>query len=209
MNGAVATSTSRTGTRAIVPRMAEFRWLILVCLWLGGLAVGVALVIDHDTRPGQANDGRLQWPAGTSLRLSPTGKTLLMFLHPRCPCSQASVTELAQLLQNEQPRPRLYVVVPHENLAGPDEVSRALEPVAALDDLSVVMDPEGTETRRFGSHTSGTLLVFDADGRCNYAGGLTSARGHVGPNMARDAAAAALHGLPHPDSMPVFGCPLF
>jgi hypothetical protein len=71
------------------------------------------------------------------------------------------------------------------------------------------MDPECAETRRFGSHTSGTLLVFDASGHCDYSGGLTAARGHVGPNTARDAAAAALHGQPHPDSMPVFGCPLF
>jgi hypothetical protein len=185
------------------------RWAILTSLWLASVAFGLALLVDYDARPGRANDSLVQWPAGTALQMNQRGGTLVMFLHTHCPCSWASLEELDRLLQGEKPRPRLYILMVHAKIDDSADQSAIVHRAALLPDAVVMGDPDAAEARRFGSHTSGTLLVFDADGRCTYAGGLTAARGHVGPNKARDAATAALRGRPQVDAMPVFGCPLF
>src|SRR3954463_15141423 len=42
------------------------------------------------------------WPAASKLGSTPTRPTLVLFLHPRCPCSRASLTELEALFAKLQ-----------------------------------------------------------------------------------------------------------
>ncbi|MEX2114722.1 MAG: hypothetical protein WD845_16135 [Pirellulales bacterium] len=182
---------------------------MLTGLWLVSLAIGFGLVIDYDARPGRAADGTPRWPTDSQLQLAPSGKTLVMFLHPHCACSSASLEELDHLV-HEQPGPaKLYIVVAHLPIDDPDQATPTMTRAAAIPGSELVGDQAGLESQRFGSHTSGTLLVFNADGQRVYSGGLTQGRGHVGPNKALDAAAAAVRDRPTADAMPVFGCPLF
>ncbi len=75
--------------------------------------------------------------------------------------------------------------------------------------LHVVCDPNGAEANRFGAKTSGEALLFTADGRLVFDGGLTSSRGHEGENPACDAMADLLDGgAGEFRQMPVFGCAL-
>lgn len=200
----------REPRESAMQRFVRLRWHLLIAVWLLLLSLGIVLMVDKDARPGPAAVGPKRWPEGSTLALAPSGKTMVMFLHPACPCSLASLEELDRLVQRKAVPSTVCVV-----MVGPASLDRRQESrnrsrAAEIPDAILRSDSDGREAQRFGSQTSGTLLVFDAGGQLEFSGGITRARGHVGPNAAWDAAAAALDGhAAEPRSMPVFGCPLF
>src|SRR6185436_9029457 len=83
------------------------------------------------------------------------------------------------------------------------------ESAAAIPQATVVEDPRGADSRRFGVVTSGHVLLYDATGRLRYSGGLTPARGQQGESAGKNAFEALLAGdAADRDVHPVFGCPL-
>ena len=58
--------------------------------------------------------------------------------------------------------------------------------------VSVSSDQEGFEAKNFQSTTSGYVLLYDANGRLLFQGGITGSRGHSGENSGRDAIEAIL-----------------
>jgi hypothetical protein len=76
--------------------------------------------------------------------------------------------------------------------------------------VTVHLDDAGREARLFASMTSGETLLFDAEGRLKFHGGITASRGHSGDNAGRDALEALLRGQASQQVItPVFGCSLF
>jgi len=84
-------------------------------------------------------------------------------------------------------------------------------PTGAVDSTwTIMVDRDGVEAKRFHGYTSGQTLVYDANGRLLYNGGLTAARGHEGDNAGRRAVIALLNGEARgPLVHNVFGCLLF
>src|SRR5262249_24925418 len=64
----------------------------------GGLAVGLGLLLDYKRTPGEAASAPPLWPSTSSLPRDPGRATLVLFAHPRCPCTRASLSELEALL---------------------------------------------------------------------------------------------------------------
>jgi len=85
-----------------------------------------------------------------------------------------------------------------------------LKRATALPNVTVLRDDEGREAKRFGVETSGQTLLYDANGRLVFSGGITGSRGHAGEN-AGELALIALLNDGHADrgNANVFGCPLF
>jgi hypothetical protein len=69
-------------------------------------------------------------------------------------------------------------------------------------------DQAAREARRFGAETSGHTLLYDGAGQLVFAGGVTAARGHGGPNEGRASVLAWLKAYPASARTPVFGCPM-
>jgi hypothetical protein len=62
---------------------------------------------------------------------------------------------------------------------------------------------------RFGARTSGQAVLYGPDGRLEFRGGITGARGHSGGNAGRTAVIACVTGgSPALARAPVFGCAL-
>ena len=77
----------------------------------------------------------------------------------------------------------------------------------AIPGAKVVTDTDGAEARRFGAATSGETLVYDADGRLQFSGGITTARGHEGDNDGKSAIVDIVnHGGASLQHTPVYGC---
>ncbi len=137
--------------------------------------------------------------------------TLLMFVHPRCPCSRASVGELARLLVQERGLGTVQVLFINPPGELPAWAHTDLwRQAASIPGVTVQLDQDGVEANWFGIETSGQTLLYDAGGRLLFAGGLTLSRGHAGDSPGRS---ALLECLAHQESVlaqtPVFGCPLF
>lgn len=186
------------------------RLLATVAAWLFASGTAFYLAQDYAATPGRAGDAPASWPAGGGLPRAADRPTLLMFLHPRCPCSRASVDELEVLLSHC--RGRLEAVVVFQDAAGDAASSALWHRAASLPGATVVSD-RGAERRLFGGHTSGETLLFAADGWLLFRGGITGGRGHRGDNPGRDAIEALvldpdfLRGV-HSHQGPVYGCPL-
>lgn len=193
---------------------ARFReralWIGLSGLWLGAVLAGLAWLASYDNRPGAPASAPAHWPADSRIAHGDGRPTLVMLVHPRCTCSRASLGELAELLARARQRPTAVVL-----MVRPDGVSKDWETTdlwqraARIPEVAVVLDEGGIEARRFGTQTSGQTLLYDADGRLLFSGGITGARGHPGDNAGRATVLALLdREQPLQSASPVFGCPL-
>jgi hypothetical protein len=200
-------------TVAPISLKCKFGLAALIFVWASTICFGMCALIDYGAAPGLTGQTAEQWPVDSTLQLLPEQPTLLMFVHPRCPCTRASIGELSELLTGSQGAINVQVLVnaPAE-WTDPEIQTDVWQSAAAIPGVTVRKDPEGVEARRFGALTSGQVLVYSAQGQLQFRGGITGARGHSGLNFGRSTVAAVLN---EPASMSdgvkqcsVFGCSL-
>jgi hypothetical protein len=178
----------------------------LLVTWLGTVGTGFALLWNYKMTPGPAEATPVVWPDESSIGRVRGTTTLVMFAHPLCPCSRASLTELEVLLRRAGPVDA-HVSVLRPDDVGPEWDGGLLSAARAVPGVQVSQDKNGEEARRFGAHTSGHVVIYAADGRLLFSGGITGARGHIGDNVSLDKAVDAITGTKAaPASCPVFGC---
>jgi hypothetical protein len=179
-------------------------------VWIAVVVYGMGALMQYSNAPGDAAEAPAWWPRDSAIAPDSHGPTLLMLAHPRCDCTRASITELAELLARSSTRPRTYVVFIKPAAGGRDwERTSLWRSAADIPGVTVVRDDEGVEARRFGVHTSGQVLLYDAAGRLQYSGGTTASRGQTGDNPGRASIARILNGEAAQTIRPVFGCSLF
>jgi hypothetical protein len=184
---------------------------IVACfVWLAVAGAGFALIANYQSGRGNAGHTALQWPSAANIPLDHSRPTLVMFVHPKCPCSSASMEELNRLLAQCAGRvaPRVLFFKP----AGePESWARTglWRSAAAMPHVVAQEDPDGKEARLFGAETSGYVALYDTHGRLLFSGGITGSRGHAGDNAGESAVAALLNGQPAGLAQtPVYGCSL-
>jgi hypothetical protein len=185
-------------------------WVLATAAWLACIGVGFAGVWRYGAARGADTRAPGVWPAGTTLPRAHDRATLLVFMHPRCVCSHATVTELARLLPRVRGRVAATAVFVRPRGVPDGWTETELRRRAAgVVGLRVVDDDGGVEARRFGAATSGATLLFAADGRLLFSGGLTDSRGHEGDSFGEERVVALLtSGAADRNDSPVFGCPL-
>lgn len=191
-------------------RRPPARWVLVSALvWLSLVGAGMAYVGRHSLTPGPAAQAPGDWPAGSGLRKAEEQATVLMWCHPQCPCTRASLEELAELVQRTKGRALVQVSFIRPPGCSLEWVRGALwRQATAIPGARVGVD-DGSEARRFGVRTSGQTLIFGKDRRLLFSGGLTASRGHVGENDRLAAAVRLTQGGGRFETPPVFGCALF
>jgi hypothetical protein len=197
--------------------MRELAWsksraalVVAVVAWLGAVTSGFAIYQRYESTPGSAGAPTVDWPADASIPLERQGLTLVLAIHPHCPCSAATVHELERVLAPRPGRARLNVLL-FKPANAPDSwaSSSTSRTLANMADSKIWLDACGRKAARFGAVTSGQLLVYDGDGRLRFAGGITPLRGQNGANAGSESLEALLDDtqteLRH---TPVFGCSL-
>ena len=161
--------------------------------------------------PGRdAGEGPGDWPKGGAVAFEPGRANLIMLVHPRCPCSRASVAELGKVMAACEGRLSAHVLFLEPTTPRPGWVDSPLRRgTAAIPGVRVSGDPGGAEARRFGATTSGHVALYDGSGKLLFRGGITAARGEEGVNAGADAVVGRVLGRPVRDRADVFGCPLF
>lgn len=194
----------------IFSRNNIFITTLLGAAWMAALAFGARVLFKYETTPGRLGVVSASWPSVSIIPRSTDKPTLVMLAHPHCPCSRASVGELAQLMARAVGKVNAYVLFVKPPGAGADWDDTDLRRSAAeIPGVTVLTDENGTEAGRFGAETSGHTLVFDRNGALVFSGGITASRGHAGGNAGESAVFAALRQEPMPlNQTPVYGCSL-
>lgn len=221
---AVKTETpERPTVRALVVRAT------LLTAWGTSLIAGSASLIAHAGSAGPAapiialpstigtpvaNAGAPPIAPAASV-LTNANRTLVVFLHPRCPCSDATITQLRDVITRCSGRltVRVHVLQPSDQPDAWSE-SRVAQLREALPSAEVRRDLDGSVARGLGVRTSGHVLLYDDSGAVLFSGGVTSARGFVGPNESSNALVRQILGVDKSAAKPVanrpvFGCALY
>ena len=195
--------------------MSSRRWSFIArgligLAWLLGVGGGMRWLGRYESTPWRAGETPGNWPAEVPL-VGPQGRPILLLaLHPRCPCSRASVAQLARVMARCEGRLSARALVFTPVGAGrSDWGSELLDRLRPIPGVSVVEDRGGITARRFGAFTSGHAVLYDPTGQLLFTGGLTAARGHAADNAASDTVVLLATGGTHrPGTAPVFGCPI-
>lgn len=174
--------------------MAGFGWLMSYQTQAGAAAV---------SPPGD-------WPAGSGLAFDARRSNLVIFAHPQCPCTRATLDELELVLTQRRSEIQATLCV-----FDPDGVpatwtqTSLVRAAKAIPGLTVMADRSGAIAAKFGVMTSGQTLMFDRQGRRIFSGGITGTRGHAGENRGRNLVLALAKGeICESPQTPVFGCAL-
>jgi hypothetical protein len=190
--------------------MARAHIPIAVAVWSICVFLGLLVMLNFELTPAAIPALPPIWPLSSQIHRDADLPTLLLFLHPRCPCSRATLSELEKLLATcpDQCSVRAIFVRPPGTIAD-WELTGLYRAAASIPGMSVCSDENGAEAARFGATTSGLALLYAPDGQLLFKGGLTASRGHEGDNPGRSALHQLLTGNePYCRASTVFGCPL-
>jgi hypothetical protein len=182
---------------------------LVVGPWALSVALGFVVLERYERTPGETVVSHGRWPEESSLVRDAARLNVIAFIHPRCPCSRATIDELGWMSDRYGPQIRLTVVaVRPSGVSAEWSRSEVIAKAGAIPG-TVVREDDGREARRFGAKTSGQVLVFDRSGALLFSGGVTPARGRAGPSAVRDVVSGVIERAEPVEPGEVFGCALF
>lgn len=177
--------------------------------WIACLASAFAALQHYASTAGAAGTPEAGVERLLGAHRKPHRGLIAMVVHPSCPCTDASLAELGDLLARSNGRCDALIL---EYAPDPLPANWAASvPVQELGGVAVpvLADRGGRLAEALGAQTSGHVVFLDEDGRLAFHGGLTLARGHRGRAPGQDAILHRLAGQPtNVQSAPVFGCAL-
>jgi hypothetical protein len=193
-------------------KLVKSHWILtgVIVLWSAAIGLGARELLRYANTPGRLAAPPQHWPNGSSLH-PPAGPIVLVFAHPQCPCSRATIDELAIVMARARGKATAVVFFIAPGSQPLEWVHSDLwRDAQAIPGVDPVEDAEGREARRFGVSTSGQTLLYDGGHNLQFNGGITASRGHSGGNYGRDAVITILEfGTAQRHTTPVFGCSLF
>jgi hypothetical protein len=190
-------------------RLPQFLGVCATLVWAFAVGAGIERVWRYESTPGATAAGPQTWPGSTLVKPRPGDPTLVMFVHPRCPCSRASLAELREIMAQAQGHLHASLLfLRPQGTADVWERTPTWNAAQSIPGVAVSVDRDGVEAARFGASTSGHTVLYSPKGQLLFAGGITAARGHVGDNSGRRSVLALLKNKSADPAHPVFGCRL-
>jgi len=189
-----------------------FACAVLIVPLVTGL-VGLVVLADYSSRPGNPGEMSKKVAAGQSLPEQPTAarsKQVLVFYHPKCSCTVATARNLLKLIPKTRGDYRVvaFAYCPKNQPASWIE-SRCTTEFRDIPGLELKLDRGGKSSQHFGVEVSGHVLVYDSEGNLIFDGGLTPYRAHEGDCRATYHLVDCLNSEANQlTSWPVFGCKL-
>jgi len=184
--------------------------IVIACaaLWLLAIGFGLSMLWNYQNSAGAAGVPPSRWPVNSRVEPMTGQPTLVMMVHPHCPCSRASIGELALMMARCQGRVSAYVLFfKPEGFPDGWERTDLWDSAASIPGVKAISDYGGIAARGFNAMTSGATMLYDAEGRLLFSGGITGSRGHSGDNDGRSAIVSRLmNEEARQTETHVFGC---
>ena len=155
--------------------------------------------------PGDDGLTPKHFPSVNGVALRDAQPTVLVFIHPLCPCTPATLAQLKLIADSAD----VSVIQSGPAVDIQDEdVGRSAQKVSRFE--RVIDDRSGELARSFGAMTSGHIVAYAPDGSLLFRGGITPGRGMTGPSQGLAELAKALEtSMPSAVDPDVFGCSIF
>lgn len=204
------TSAKMTTKRNLVPTMLP----AMAALWVVAIATGSWFMLRHEFEAGARVPAPSHLPPELA-QIFPESKplTLVVAIHPECPCTAASIEQIERLIARNRHSIQAVALFWTDGTAPKNSLSIEngyWERLAALPNVTVLADPGGVMAEKLGAVVSGSVAAYDAQGNLRFQGGLTASRGHAGSSNGMDAVEAIARGE-FPSEIaetPAFGCAL-
>jgi len=192
------------------PNPRQIRLWMLTITWGVAVVCGVSLLTAHNSTPGVDQFSPAAWPNDVAIACTKGAPTFIVFIHPQCPCTSATMSELARLDADVDAELHpIFVLVCPKRFQSQWATSSLAKRCESIPDGRVIIDSDREMAKRFYATTSGYCLLYSASGRLLFQGGITTGRGHEGESLGRVALRQIFSGRPTSiDRMPVFGCEL-
>jgi len=185
-------------------------WVVIGVVWLVAVAGGMRALWSYETTSGAASDPPANWPTQSRIPHTAGLPTILVMGHPKCPCTRATISELAVIMTRLHNRATAVVlfVRPPGTPDGWDDTDLRRS-AAEIPGVAVMSDLDEVEADRFNAEVSGQTMLYDAGGKLLFSGGITASRGHAGDNAGRSSIVSFVtNGTAELNRTPVFGCAL-
>jgi len=185
-------------------------WVVIGVVWLVAVAGGMRALWSYETTSGAASDPPANWPTQSRIPHTAGLPTILVMGHPKCPCTRATISELAVIMTRLHNRATAVVlfVRPPGTPDGWDDTDLRRS-AAEIPGVAVMSDLDEVEADRFNAEVSGQTMLYDAGGKLLFSGGITTSRGHAGDNAGRSSIVSFVtNGTAELNRTPVFGCAL-
>lgn len=185
-------------------------WTIAGVAWAVSIGLGMRSILNYENAPALAGNPPAHWPDPTAVTREKGLPTIVVVAHPHCPCTRATIGELALIMTRLHNQARATVIFTRPpGLPENWEETDLWRSAAAIPGVTVMRDSGGVETGRFQAETSGQTMLYGPDGRLLFRGGITAARGHSGDNAGRTAIISLVTtGTAEVTRTSVFGCSL-
>jgi hypothetical protein len=183
---------------------------VVYAIWIGLLLIGHTVLFEYELTAGPLSKSKQIFPDRSSIQLTHSRQNLILFLHPACPCSAATVDEFRDLMRQGKKDSVGTVVffMPREK-ESEWSVAPIISSVKRIPNVSLLYDADGSQAELFGATTSGHLFLYDGRGILQFSGGITGSRGHTGDNQYFEMAKRTIVcKSPKFVTAPVFGCSL-
>src|SRR5262245_64573270 len=94
-------------------RLRSWHIAALAVIWIAAVAYGQRALLDYDFAAASPAHAPRQWPPQSTLPRSPGLPTIVMVAHPHCPCTRATIEELAIIMAQLHERATAAVVFVH------------------------------------------------------------------------------------------------
>ena len=167
-------------------RSTRLLLIIATGIWIATVAGGLGFLMAYANRPGDQGDAISEWPEASPISLARDRPTLLLFAHPKCPCTKASIGELDWIMTRCGDDVDSHVLFFQPDGETEDWCRTSCWARAVMiPNVDVSVDPESRMARQFGIKTSGHVLLYAPDGELLFEGGITQSRGHAGESPGR------------------------
>ena len=181
-----------------------------VAAWVFCVGFGSYVLLVFSARAAVTSTAPSSIPFNTKLVTTSNTPSLMVFLHPHCPCSKSTIEQLRKLLTTTETRIDCHVlfVIP----AGAPcnwEKGSLFDEVKTIQGVDTFIDIDGCEATRLSAVASGEVLLYDNSNHLTFHGGITPSRGQVGDNVGSKSISNLLRSNSTAcRECPVFGCPL-
>lgn len=192
-------------------KSSHFGKILLATVWLASVLGGFGALAWYKAQPGPIGTIHKKWPDAVTISPDAFKYSLMIFAHPKCECSDATIEELVNVLKESPDRLNVRIFFYHPKGTSSDWAKTALwNKASQTPGVELFTDEGGIMARYFGAKTSGQTYLYNTRGELMFAGGITQSRGHIGDNKGRRAIATAVRtGNASAEFTNAFGCGLF